>query len=515
MTTRQRGTLVATGLGLFMIFLDALIVNVALPDIQSAFRTDESGVQWIVTAYSVGMAVSIMAWASSADRWGRRRVYVGGLTVFVLASLVCGFAPSIGVMNAARAAQGLAAAAVNVTSLALVSAAFTDRAAKARAIGLWSAIAATGVALGPTLGGILTDEIGWRSVFFVNLLFGVAALALTVRYVAESRGEVDHGFDLPGQAAYVIAVGGFAFAVIEGPSLGWASPGVLAAWLAFGGGFVVFVWHELRTEQPMMDLRLFRSRTYSLAIVSLFTMLFGMYGMLLVISQLWQNVLGFSVLTTGLLLMPLALVQMVLSPLAGRWIPHVGARRLMLGGMGVLVGGLALQIVGISVSDPVMVVGVWLIGAAQALTVTPATTVAMSSVPEDRAGMASGIMNSQRALGSTAGYAVLGTILAAWLTASLGPTLETILPDATERDAVSSAVIDSVNPRAYAAEIGPGRPIPSASGATREEIAAATEADFRHGVQLALAVAALIAAIVLLIDWRAMPPDRPEPNLRQ
>jgi EmrB/QacA subfamily drug resistance transporter len=508
MTRIQKGTLAATGIGLFMVFLDALIVNVALPDIQEAFHTDEAGLQWMVTAYSLAMAVTMMTWAALADRWGRRRIYLAGLVVFTLASVACGLAPSIGVMNMSRAIQGAAAAAVNVTSLALVSAAFDDEKAKGRAIGIWSAIAATGVALGPTLGGIITDTVGWRGVFFVNLAFGVVAVVLTVRFVGESRNPSERSLDVPGQVLFVAAVGGFSWAVIEGPQLGWASPSVLGAVAMMVVGLGLFVARELRVREPLMELRLFLDRTYTLAIVTVFAVLFAMYGMLLVINQLWQDVDGYSVLTTGFMLLPLALLQVGFAPFVGRWISKVGARRLMLIGLSLFTVAFTLQLVGIAVHDGLTVLGVALAGAGLAFTLTPATTVAMSVVEPDRAGMASGIMSVQRALGSTAGYAVFGSILAAWLGATLATSLATAVPDEAERDQVATSIIEQVNPRANVSEMLPAGTTPSATTATDDEISEAAEDDFRKGIALAIAVGAVTMLVVLIVDWRGIPPDR-------
>ncbi len=509
MTAVQRGTLLATGLGLFMIFLDALIVNVALPDIRRDLGGGESSLQWVVTAYSVGMAVSMMTWASTADRWGRRRVYVGGLAVFTLASIACGLAPNALFLDGSRAVQGLAAAAVNVTSLALLSAAFDDRAAKARAIGIWSAIAATGVAVGPTLGGVLAESFGWRSVFFVNAPFGVGALVLTALYVAESRDSKVRSFDLLGQVLFVVAIGGFAFGVIEAPQRGWTSAPIVLAWVALvvgGGGFVV---HELRAREPMMDLRLFARPRYALANATVFVGLFTVYGMLLVVNQWWQGVRGHTVLVTGMLLVPLAVLEMIFSPLAGRWAPRFGARRLLVVGLGVLVLGLVVQIAGISLPGPFVVIGVALMGVGQALAITPATNVAMAAVPEDRAGMASGILGAQRAIGSTAGYAVLGSVLAAWLTATLGVSLRPAIPERLEREAVVEAVAQSANPRAHAAEIVVPDTQLETLEAPRAEIRSVVEDDFSHGVQIALGGAAALVLVVMVLDWRFMGADPP------
>ncbi len=211
-----------------MIFLDALIVNVALPSIQHDFGVGESGLQWVVTAYSLGMAVAIMSAGTLADMFGRRRMYLVGIALFTASSVICGLAGSLPVLNAARAVQGVAAATVNVTSLALVSAAFPDPKTKAWAIGIWTAIASTALAIGPTLGGFLVERTGWRLIFLVNVPVGIAVLALTARFVEESRDQKPRTFDIPGQLLFVAAVGAFAFAVIEGPRMGWKSPEILA-----------------------------------------------------------------------------------------------------------------------------------------------------------------------------------------------------------------------------------------------------------------------------------------------
>src|SRR6188474_1495055 len=206
MTRTQKLTLAATGLGLFMIFLDALIVNVALPSIQRDFSVGEAGLQWVVAAYSLGMAIAIMSAGTLADLHGRRRIYLIGIALFTAASIACGLAPSLGVLNLARAVQGVAAATVNVTSLALVSAAFPDPKQKSWAIGIWTAIASTALAIGPTLGGFLVQRAGWRIIFLVNVPVGLAVLVLTRRFVQESRDERPRTFDLPGQLLFIAAV---------------------------------------------------------------------------------------------------------------------------------------------------------------------------------------------------------------------------------------------------------------------------------------------------------------------
>ncbi|MGE5414599.1 MAG: DHA2 family efflux MFS transporter permease subunit, partial [Syntrophomonadaceae bacterium] len=357
MDRTQRLTLAATGLGLFMIFLDALIVNVALPSIQGDFGVGESGLQWVVTAYSLGMAVAIMSAGTLADLHGRRRLYLAGIALFTAASIACGLARSLDFLNAARAVQGVAAATVNVTSLALVSAAFGDPKQKAWAIGIWTAIASTALAIGPTLGGILVQRAGWRIIFLVNAPVGLAVLVLTARFVRESRDERPRRLDVPGQLLFIVAVGAFAYAVIEGPRAGWRSPEIVGlfatALLALAG----FIRVEKRSPDPMMDLTLFRDRTYSLAIVTIFTVLFAVYGMLLVITQYLQNVRGFSPTDAGLLLLPYSSTCTLVALLAGRLMGIVGARRLILSGLASQMIALSILMAGMGHTSEIVVVG--------------------------------------------------------------------------------------------------------------------------------------------------------------
>ncbi len=499
MNATQRWTLAATGLGLFMIFLDALIVNVALPAIQADFRAGEAGLQWIVAAYSLGMAMFIMSAATLADVHGRRRLYLFGVVLFTVASLACSLAPSLPMLELARAVQGVAAATVNVTSLALVSAAFPDPAAKARAIGIWTAIAGVATAIGPTLGGILVETFSWRSIFWVNVPIGLIVLGLTLRFVGESRDEHPRTLDLPGQLLFMAAVGAFAFAVIEGPQQGWTSMPIVALFATAALALVAFVAVELRSPDPMMDLGLFRDHGYAMAIVTICAVLFTFYGMILVTTQFLQNIRGYSPVATGLFLLPFSIAMLLVSPLAGRLVGTVGAVLPIRAGLLTMIAALVVLIAGTYLHPAIVVLGLTMVGVGSALCLTPITSLAMTSVPADRAGMASGIMSAQRAIGSTLGFAVMGSVLAGWLSLTLDANLARAVPDANERRAVSSAIIASANPRAHVAEVGPKRPIRHADPATETAILAIADRDFVQGIRLALGVAiGLLVAVFLL-----------------
>jgi EmrB/QacA subfamily drug resistance transporter len=495
-SSRQKLTLLATSVGLFMIYLDATIVNVALPDIQKDFDAGEQGLQWVVAAYSLTMGMFIMSAATLSDQKGRRKAFIGGMVLFAAASAMCGAAPSLGVLNVGRGLQGVGAATVNVASLALVSAAFPDPKAKAKAIGLWTGIASVGLAIGPTLGGVLTESIGWRSIFFVNVIIGAVGVVLVLAFVKESRDPTPRSLDPPGQLLFIAAIGTLTYALIEGPHTGWLSPLILGLFVGSAVLIVVFVVVELRSADPMMDVRVFGDRVYTTALLTLFTVLFSVYGILLVLTQYLQNVRDYSPERAGVVLLAFTLPMIVLSPLAGAMAARDGGRRPTLAGVTALVLGLLVIIVGIGRPLYIIVIGLLLIAVAAGLSLSPTTNVAMSSIPPDRAGMASGIMSAQRALGSTAGFAIMGSVLAAVVGSVLPGKFEPFLAEPARTVAVE-AVVDDANPRAVVALIGPGKPLPNAL-AVRPELVDAADDAFAEGIRIALSVGLVLSMLVLI-----------------
>lgn len=508
---RHPGVLLATGLGLFMIFLDATIVNVALPDIQDDLGGGESGMQWVVAAYSLTMGMFMMSAATLADARGRRLTYLLGIGLFAAGSIGCALAPELVVLNVARGVQGAGAAVVNVASLALVGAAFADPGAKTRAIGAWTGIAAVGLAVGPSLGGVMTEELGWRSVFAINPVIAVVAVVLTLRMVDESRDPVQRRFDLPGQVLFIGAVGALTYVLVEGPQSGWASSPIVVLGVVAVVLVSAFVAVELRSRDPMMDVRVFGDRVYAAAIVTVFGVLFCIYGTMLLISQYLQNVRDLDPIATGGVMLAMTVPTVFLAPIAGRLAARIGGRRPALAGVTCVVAGMAVLATTTGGPLGVTMVGLGFIGCAGGLAMAPATAIAMGSIDPTRSGMASGILSVQRALGSTAGFAVMGTVLAATVAATLPGDLEGALPDATQRAEVAAQIEAAANPRAVPSIMGAGGGRPEQAAEVPAVQAAADDA-FVRGIRNAMGVGVVVAGVALVVGWRRFPRHVDEPD---
>ncbi|MDH4112537.1 MAG: MFS transporter [Actinomycetota bacterium] len=501
---RGRWTLLATGLGLFMIFLDAAIVNVAIPDIQREFGGGESALQWVVAGYSLTFAMFIMSAGKVGDQRGRRLAYISGIIVFCLASLACGLAPNLPALSVARAVQGVGAALVNVASLALVSAAYPDPNEKARAIGIWTAIAAVGLTLGPVLGGVLTEALGWRSIFLINPLIGLVPLVLTILFVAESRDPTDRGFDVPGQAIFLLGIGGLTFALIQGGHLGWTSPATVAILVASFALLGAFAWFELRTPQPMMDVRVFGNHVYSVALYAVFAVLFCVYGTLFLITQYFQNVRAYSPERTGIMILAMSVPTVILAPLSGRLVATKGGRRPTLWGMSFAVVAMGILAASNGSHLPVTLAGLLAIGIAGGLSVAAATSVAMGSIPPERAGMASGILSTQRGLGSTAGFAIMGSVLVGVVSTVLPGRLEPSVSERGERARIVDQVVDGANPQAVTSIIGPSDPIRANVTEQRDVLQEADDA-FIAGIRAAMLVGLVVSLSALVLVWVTFP----------
>jgi DHA2 family methylenomycin A resistance protein-like MFS transporter len=401
-------------LGYFMVILDVTVVNVAAPAIGVDLGAGVTDLQWVVDGYTLAFAALLLTAGSLGDRVGSKRVFQAGLAGFTLSSAACGVAPTAGVLVGARLVQGVAAAMLVPSSLALLRAAYPDAARRARAVGLWGSIAGIAAAGGPLVGGVLVAGISWRAVFFLNVPVGLAALALAARRVPADRGRRDGGLDLPGQLAAMLALAALTFALIEAGPRGWTSPPVVAGFAAFAAALPAFLLIERRAPSPMLPLRLFRNSTFSGATAIGLAINLGFYGQLFVMSLYFQHVRGYSALLTGLALLPEGLLVALSSLVSGRVTARLGPRPPMAIGLGAGALGLSLlAVAGGGTPYLLLVPGLVLTGFGISFTMPAATAATIEAAPGHQAGVASGVLNASRQVGGAIGVALLGTLVAA------------------------------------------------------------------------------------------------------
>jgi MFS transporter, DHA2 family, methylenomycin A resistance protein len=417
MTVRQgsRFTLLAMSLGYAVVQLDVSVVNVAIRPIGDALGGGVSALQWIVSAYTIMFAAFILSAGALGDRVGARRVFVAGFAVFTAASAACGLAPSLGLLIGARAVQGIGAAVLVPCSLILLNHAYEDPQARGRAVGLWAAGASIGLSGGPLVGGALIATLGWRAIFFINVPIGIFGIWLTLRAAQETSRSPEHGVDVPGQVAAVIALATLAAATIEGFPPGFAVAAV---------ALVAFLRIEARSAQPMLPLGLFRRRTFSAAAATGLVLNVAFYGLIFVLSLFFQRGQGRSPLETGLAFAPMTGVVLGTNIAAGRLAANLGPRRVMAAGA-VLAAAACAALLGVDrgTSYAAMLVPLVVIGGSVGLIVPPMTSALLGSVERTRSGVASGTLNTMRQTGSVIGVALYGSLLGAGLVSGLRAAL--------------------------------------------------------------------------------------------
>lgn len=410
--SNRNSLLALTVVGQFMVLLDNTIVGVALPTMETRLHTTLTGLQWIVDAYVLAVAVLLLVGGVSADRFGRKRVFLGGMALFTLSSLLCSVAPSVGWLLAARVLQGIGAAALSPASLALLASAYPVAQERIKAIGLWAGLSGIGMAAGPVVGGILVDAFGWPSIFLVNLPIGVITLVIGWRVLPESRNPAARAFDLPGQALSVLGVGALTFGLIEAGARGWTSPLILSCFGAAVVLITLFLVVEGRSAAAMMPLHLFRQKLFSVSNAAMTVVGFALMGSAFFFSQFFVLVQGYSELRAGLETLPSSLAMVVCSPYAGRIAARFGFRAVVT--VGLVLAGIGLMTMA-QVHQSTPYVNVWwrlvIIGIGFGLTMSPLTGAAISSVAPQEGGLASGISGVTRQIGAVFGVAVLGAIV--------------------------------------------------------------------------------------------------------
>jgi DHA2 family methylenomycin A resistance protein-like MFS transporter len=398
--------------GQFMVLLDSTIVGVALPDMQQRLHTELSGLQWIVDAYVLLVAMLLLTGGVFADRFGRKRVYLSGTVVFTLASLVCAVAPSLGWLVFGRVLQGIGAAALSPGSLALLAAAYPVPQERVKAIGLWAGISGIGLAAGPLAGGILVEAFDWRAIFLVNLPIGAALLLAALPTLTESRNPAAPAIDVPGTLLSILGVGTLTYGLIEGGTKGWTSPVILGSFAAAAVITAAFVVVEARRRAPMMPPRLFRSRLFTVSNTAMLMVGFSLMGSVFFFSQFFVAVQGGSILGSGLKTLPISLGMALVSPFAGRLAARYGFRAVVTTGLAV--AGAGLLALGFVHADTPYGNLWWRLavsGIGFALAMSPLTGAAIQGVGPQEGGLASGISSTARQIGAVLGVAVLGAIV--------------------------------------------------------------------------------------------------------
>ena len=407
-------TLVAMCFALFMLMLDNTVVNNALPTIQRHFNTSTASLEWIVNGYTLSLAVLMVTMGKLGDVFGRKRVFLIGLTVFTAASFACGIAPNLGVLIFFRVVQGLGGSIMTPGTLSIITAAFTGK-ERAQAIGIWAGVSGLGLAAGPIIGGALVEYVNWQAIFFINIPIGIAAFIVCTRVVKESYDtSAARSVDYLGVATLTPGIFALTLALIEGQTWGWASGRILGLFAATIIFLLVFALVENRQAHPMVNFGMFRSLTFTATNVISFVLSFGMFGSIFFLTLYMQNILGYSAIQSGLRTLPTTGLVIISAPLGGKLTGRFGGRPIIFIGL-VLVGlGLLFDGLRLTAHSPYtdLLPSFIMIGIGIGFAMSPLSSVAMGAVERTKAGVASGILNMNRQLGGVFGIALLGAIFA-------------------------------------------------------------------------------------------------------
>ncbi len=413
---RRIGILLICSMSLLIVGLDVTIVNVALPSIRRDFHAPLSGLQWTVDAYTLVLASLLMLSGSTADRLGRRRTFIIGLLTFSAGSLLCSLAPNLTLLIVFRMVQAVGGSMLNPVAMSIITNTFTIPRERAQAIGVWAAVVGVAMALGPVLGGILVTSVGWRSIFWINIPVGVAAVILARRYIPESKAPVARKVDVPGQVLVITLLTSLTYGIIEAPSRGWSSPLIMGAFAVACVSLIAFLVWERRTPEPLVDLRFFRSVPFSSAAIIAVAAFAALGGFLFLNTLYLQDVRGLSPLDAGLDTLPLAAMTMLLPPVSGRIVGRRGGR-IPLVIAGTALAASCLMLVGLSATTPFS----WLFTAYVVFGIgfgfvnAPITNTAVAGMPRAQAGVAAAIASTSRQIGQTLGVAVVGSLVSASL----------------------------------------------------------------------------------------------------
>ena len=476
-------TLGAMCFALFMLMLDNTVVNVALPSIQRDLHASLSSLEWTVNAYTLTLAVLMITSGRLGDILGRRRLFLTGVSVFGISSLVIGFSPDDAVLVAFRAVQGVGAACMMPASLAIITQAFPPH-QRGTAIGTWAGVSALALAIGPVLGGFLTEDVSWRAIFFINPPIAAIAIGVTLFAARESRDEtVDRTIDYRGIALLTVGLTALVLSLIEGNSWHWGSTRIIALWVVAAVALAAFLVAEARVRVPMLDLAFFRNRTSAGVNLVGFIISFAMFAQFFFLTLYMQNVMRLSPLATGVRFLPTTVVLVVMGPIAGRLTDRIGPRPLMTVGTILVAASIYLESrIGVHSGYLRLLPGFVLMGFGMGLTMSPMTTAAMNAVDRSKAGAASGVLAMSRMVGSTFGVAVMGAIVTTIGRSKLDQSLPHL--PAAQRSAILSG-------------LGSG----SASGHHPAPVVTAVEQAFVSALRTGFVIAAAVTLVASVVAW--------------
>jgi MFS transporter, DHA2 family, methylenomycin A resistance protein len=409
----KRLLLTATSLGFVVVQLDVTIVNVALQQIGASFGGSVAGLQWVVNAYTLVFAALILTAGAFGDRFGARRVFIAGFALFTVASLGCGLAPTLAILIAARAIQGIGAAILVPCSLAVLNHAFNEDRERAKAVSIWAAGASVALSAGPVVGGLIVAGIGWRSIFFINVPIGLFGIWLAWHHASETTVSAQRRLDPVGQLLAIFALADLATVMIEGGTMGWIHPVILAGFSLFGVATAAFIFIESCAESPMLPLHLFRDWTFTVTTLIGWTINVTFYGLIFVLSLFFQQIQHYSALETGLAFLPMTGVVLAANLLSGRITSRIGARiPIVIGQIAMLAGCIALLMIEQKTPYWEIFGQMSAIGAGIGLTVPAVTSALLSTVDKTQSGIASGVLNAARQAGSVIGVALFGSLIA-------------------------------------------------------------------------------------------------------